>query len=120
MVEFFKRYYGDSEIEKQVGCRNKFTYTMYRDLANILDYCGNDIRKIDRVVEEFDASGWKIPVLFKKYLSQGARIVAFNVDPEFNNAIDGLILGDIKDIPIENIQSFAKEIEAPELLERFA
>lgn len=120
MVEFFKRNHGDSQIEKQVGCRNKFTYTMYRDLANILDYCGNDIRKIDRVVEEFDASGWKIPVLFKKYLSQGARIVAFNVDPEFNNAIDGLILGDIKDIPIENIQSFAKEIEAPELLERFA
>ena len=60
-----------------------------------------------------------MPVLLKKYIAQGARIIHFNVDPDFNDAIDGLMIGEVNDIPLSNIQSFVKEIEDPELMQRF-
>ncbi|TVM36507.1 lysophospholipid acyltransferase family protein [Oceanidesulfovibrio marinus] len=36
-----------------------------------------------------------IPVLLKQYLKLGGKILAFNVDPDFNNCLDGLIYVDL-------------------------
>ena len=36
-----------------------------------------------------------VPVLLKQYLKLGGKILAFNVDKEFNNALDGLIVVDL-------------------------
>lgn len=36
-----------------------------------------------------------IPVLLKQYLRLGGKILAFNVDPDFNDAIDGLLVVDM-------------------------
>ncbi|HOE04813.1 MAG TPA: GNAT family N-acyltransferase [Bacteroidales bacterium] len=119
MAEYFTRNHSDAAMASHVRCKNKFRYVLYKDMANLVNYCGNDIRKLDRMVEEIDHSAKKMPVLLKKYIAQGARIIHFNVDPDFNDAIDGLMIGDVNDIPLSNIQSFVKEIEDPELMQRF-
>ena len=36
-----------------------------------------------------------IPVLLKQYLKLGGKVLAFNVDPDFNDALDGLLLVDL-------------------------
>ena len=41
----------------------------------------------------------ELPVLMKHYINQNARFLAFNLDPGFNNALDGLMILDIADIP---------------------
>lgn len=120
MVEFFKRNYSDDELSHYVTCRNEFRYKLPRDLNIVLKYCGNDIKKIDRIIEEFSTNGMKIPVLLRKYLSMGAKIVHFNVDPEFNNAIDGFMINEVKELPLTSILAFAKEIDDPELITRFS
>lgn len=43
-------------------------------------------------VEEQDVG---IPVLLRQYLKLNGRILGFNVDPEFNNAIDCLLWVDL-------------------------
>lgn len=43
---------------------------------------------------ESDAKG--IPVLLRQYLKLGGRLLAFNVDQDFCDALDGLILVDLK------------------------
>ncbi|MBC7495515.1 MAG: glycerol acyltransferase, partial [Flavobacterium sp.] len=57
----------------------------------------------------------RLPVLIKKYIKQNARLVAFNVDPLFNNAIDGLMYIRISDIPDSTMkpvmEEFQKELE---------
>lgn len=40
--------------------------------------------------------GRSIPVLLKQYLKLGGKIIGFNVDPDFGDCLDGLILVDLK------------------------
>ncbi len=40
-----------------------------------------------------------MPVLGLKYIKQNAKVIAFNVDPNFNDAIDGLMYIRISDLP---------------------
>jgi hypothetical protein len=45
--------------------------------------------------------GLSMPILYKKYLAQNAKIIAFNRDPLFNNAIDGFMMLDVEKMPRE-------------------
>ena len=54
----------------------------------------------------------RLPVLIKKYIKQNARLVAFNVDPLFNNAIDGLMYIRISDIPESTMKPVMEEFTA--------
>lgn len=69
----------------------------------------SDIDKIDNIINELE-TGLKMPVLLKKYLSLNARIIGFNVDPLFNNCIDGLMILDLFNVPQEVVKSFSKEM----------
>ena len=37
-----------------------------------------------------------MPILIKQYLRVGGRILGFNIDPAFSNALDALILVDLR------------------------
>ncbi|MCJ2166319.1 lysophospholipid acyltransferase family protein [Pseudodesulfovibrio sp. S3-i] len=50
-----------------------------------------DVADFVRDVED----GRSIPVLLKQYLKLGGKIIGFNMDPEFGNCMDGLILVDL-------------------------
>ena len=49
--------------------------------------------------QEFTAHDCKIPVLFKQYAALyenfGYQLLAFSVDSEFGNCVDGLFMGDL-------------------------
>ncbi|MBL7661181.1 lysophospholipid acyltransferase family protein [bacterium] len=53
------------------------------------------IEDVDSIVEEIEHDGKRIPVLLRQYLKLGGKLLGFNVDPEFGNALDGLILVDL-------------------------
>jgi hypothetical protein len=36
-----------------------------------------------------------VPILLRQYLKLGGKLVGFNVDPHFANALDGLIVVDL-------------------------
>ena len=60
-----------------------------------------------------------MPVLLKKYLKQNGRIVGFNIDPKFNNALDGLLVLDLFDVPPDTISALSKEVDDKGILDRF-
>ena len=47
-----------------------------------------------------------------KYIKQNCKLVAFNVDPKFNNAIDGLIYVRISDLPDSTVKPVLEEYQA--------
>lgn len=49
------------------------------------------IAQLDKLISKFENGKYRLPVLIKKYLMLNARFIDFNVDPAFNNAIDGLM-----------------------------
>jgi len=57
--------------------------------------------------------------LIKKYLKLNAKIIGFNIDPKFNNALDGLIILDLYEVPMQTIEGLSKEINDNTILDRF-
>jgi len=68
--------------------------------------------KFDRIIDELEPGNLRMPVLLKKYVKQNARLVAFNVDPKFNNAIDGLMYIRIADLPDSTVKPVMEEFQA--------
>ncbi|MDX1911204.1 MAG: hypothetical protein SFV22_06955, partial [Saprospiraceae bacterium] len=64
---------------------------------------------LEHFVEDAEPRHFPVPVLLRQYLKQNARFIAFNVDPNFSNCLDGLMLLDIKDLPAETIETLQQE-----------
>jgi putative hemolysin len=56
---------------------------------------GDDLDEVNGWVSDLEADGKGIPILIRQYLNLGGRMLSFNVDQSFNNAVDALILVDL-------------------------
>jgi putative hemolysin len=54
-----------------------------------------DAEEMQSLVAELEADGKGLPVLLRQYLKLGAKLHAFNVDANFQNCLDGLIVVDL-------------------------
>jgi hypothetical protein len=54
-----------------------------------------DFEHLSDVVSDLEPSRKGIPVLLRQYLKLGGKLLGFNVDPEFSDALDGLIVVDL-------------------------
>ncbi len=119
IVNFFETYHFNKKLAKYIKPRKKYKVEVTEFDKNILlQHIGNDFNKLDKYVKEIEPDS-RIPVLLKKYISLGAKTIAFNVDPKFNNCLDGLILLDIYDVPQETLKVLAKDLEDETILNRF-
>lgn len=60
------------------------------------------LRSIEQVsarIAEAEPDGKGVPVLLRQYLRLNATLVEFCVDPTFNNALDALVLVDLREAP---------------------
>jgi hypothetical protein len=55
-----------------------------------------DVDDLAAPIADIEADGKGIPILLKQYAKLGGRVLSFRVDPEFGNALDGLILVDLR------------------------
>lgn len=67
----------------------------------------NDLKKVDDLLLDIEPTHIPVPILIKKYIKQNAKIIGFNVDPQFNNSLDGLIMLDINDLPEESFETYS-------------
>ena len=74
-----------------------------------------DLQLLSRVIARID-EGKGIPVLLRQYLGLNGKLVSFNVDPAFNDALDGLIVVDLHDVPIKTLGRYMGLKEAEEYL----
>jgi hypothetical protein len=58
-----------------------------------------------------------VPVLLRQYLKLGGKLLGFNLDPRFSNALDGLILVDLTRTEPRLLQRYLGKAEAAEFLE---
>jgi putative hemolysin len=54
-----------------------------------------DSDEVSSLVAELEPDQKGLPVLIKQYLKLGAKFVSFNVDPQFSDSLDGLIVVDL-------------------------
>ncbi|XAL99571.1 GNAT family N-acetyltransferase [Phycisphaeraceae bacterium D3-23] len=53
------------------------------------------LEEINELVSELEADGKPMPVLLRQYLKLNGQLMGFNVDPDFGDVLDGLILIDV-------------------------
>lgn len=56
----------------------------------------DDIEELSTVVADLEPDGKGAPVLLRQYLKLGGRMLGFNVDPDFGDALDCLVLIDLR------------------------
>ena len=113
MIEFMKSHYYDPYIAQYIHPKVEFKVKLKdEDKDFIFDEAEADLNKFDKLIDELEPGILRLPVLIKKYIKQNARVVAFNVDPLFNNAIDGLMYIRIADIPESTMKPVMEEFQA--------
>lgn len=60
--------------------------------------------------------GKGLPVLIRQYLKMKGKLVCFNVDPAFHDSLDGLIVVNLKDIPLLVLAKYMGREEAERYL----
>ena len=113
MIEFMKSHYYDPFIAQYVYPKKEYKVKLnVADKDFVLDNTQADMNKFDKIIDEIEPGNLRLPVLMKKYVKQNARLVAFNVDPKFNNAVDGLMYIRIADLPESTVKPVMEEFQA--------
>jgi putative hemolysin len=121
IVDFIRNNFYDSSMARFIRPRKKLNLQVDKriDRDVIIASAEKDISKVEKVVSDVD-SGFRIPVLLKKYLEINARIIGFNVDPDFNNCLDGLIMLDVYKIPADFVNALSRDQNEEKVKKRFS
>jgi putative hemolysin len=113
MIEFMKSNYYDPYIAQYVRPKKEYKVKLKdADKDFVFDTTQADMNKFDKIIDEIEPGNLRLPVLLKKYVKQNAKLVAFNVDPKFNNSVDGLMYIRIADLPESTVKPVMEEFQA--------
>ena len=113
MIEFMKSNYWDPYVAQYIRPKKEFKVKLKdADKEFVFDETQADLNKFDKLIDEVEPGSLRLPVLIKKYIKQNAKVVAFNVDPLFNNSVDGLMYIKIADLPEDTVRPVMEEFQA--------
>jgi putative hemolysin len=55
-----------------------------------------DLDELSEPIADLESDGKGLPILLKQYAKVGGQLLGFNVDPKFSDALDGLIVVDLR------------------------
>lgn len=119
IIKFLKRNYYNYELARLIKPRKEFKVLPKYDTDIVLEKMQDDVSKLDKLISDVEITNYRMPVLLKKYLKLNAKIIGFNIDPLFNDALDGLIVLDLYEVPYDTITALSKEINDASILDRF-
>ena len=110
MIEFMRSHYYDAVVGQYIHPKKEYKVRLNeRDKHLFFEGLDDDLNKFDKLIDDFEPE-MRLPVLIKKYIKQNARVISFNVDPNFNDAIDGLMYIRISDLPESTIKPVLEEM----------
>ena len=99
LVRFLRTNRWSAEIARRTKAKNPFKLKQLSPaLANWVKQEGRTLDDISAVISGVEPDGKGVPVLVKHYLKLRGSFVGFAVDPDFSNALDGLIVVDIRNM----------------------
>lgn len=109
IIAFIRKSHFNHQLAAFVKARKEFKVKYNTDdIEVVLEKHNNDLQQLDKFIASIEPGSMKIPVLLKQYIRQNAKIICFNVDPLFNNCLDGLMILDLNELPEETLK-FIKE-----------
>lgn len=110
IVEFVKRFFYDKKLARYVAPRKPFRPRLKDvDTGLLAESLQGQFDALESLVETMEPSHFSVPVLFRQYLRQNAKFISFNVDPNFSDCLDGLMILDIAELPASTIEALQQE-----------
>ncbi len=109
MVSFLERRASLMGWAASAWARNPFHRRSEIPLAPEQDF---DVEDLSALVSDLEPERAGVPVLLRQYLRLGGKLLGFNVDPQFNNALDGLILVDLTKTDAKLLERYLGKAEA--------
>jgi len=119
IIRFIMTHHFDWNLARLIKPRKTFKFKSKDQNINILMENMDDINKLDKFIGDVEEINTGLPVLLKKYIKLNAKIIGFNIDPKFNNSLDGFLILDVYDVPESTIESLSKEVNDGSILKRF-
>ena len=96
MVRFLQRSCTVKELSAHVRPRTPLRQWPNRDMHRIARHLsGGSIDDVSMMVAEIEDDGKRVPVLIKHYLKLNGQFIAFNLDRDFSDVVDGLVVVDL-------------------------
>ncbi len=112
ILAFYQQQFGSDKSMAKAKKPYKISYENKKLAA--LEFSGDykeSYRKMNKMLKKM---GVKVPTLYKQYSElcddKGCQFIAFNIDPNFNNCIDSLILVDLDRIKAQKKYRYIGEI----------
>ncbi|MBO0356884.1 lysophospholipid acyltransferase family protein [Hymenobacter sp. BT186] len=101
MVEYLTRHFFDAQLAAHVRPRKQFQYKPLdgNNAAVLLQTGLTSLQELQQLICGLEPGGAGVPVLLRQYLKQNARLLGFNLDPNFSNCLDGFLLLDARTLP---------------------
>lgn len=117
IASYIKEYHLDKHNAKYITPTTGFKTTSKIDVSLIKGI--ESIELINKLVCDIERNEFSIPVLIRKYLQLNSGVLGFNTDHEFCDAVDALMLLDLKKVPEDIILMLSKEITDIDVTARF-
>ena len=109
LMEYAKRHFFHSTFAKWFTPKTPFNPTLSLPAKQEIDEWENSSLDFESILDQLQPEHIQFPVLMKQYIRQNARFLGFNLDPNFNNALDGLMILDIADVPSVTVEMLQRE-----------
>ncbi|MET4105629.1 putative hemolysin [Hymenobacter sp. UYP22] len=109
MMGFLQQHFSDATLAPLVKPRKQYRYLpLPASDSAALQHSLHTLQDLQKLVAELEPTGTGIPVLLRHYLRQNARIIGFNLDPGFNNTLDGFMVLDARELPARTHQLLSR------------
>jgi putative hemolysin len=96
IVDYLNAHRIDAELARYVKPRYPFHGERREDYYELDLSSLRDIDEVSRLIESIESDSKGVPILLKHYLKLGGRVLGFSADHHFSNALDGLIVVDLR------------------------
>lgn len=98
IVRFLRNYRFNISLSRYVKPRNPFKSGKIKIIdGKCISSNLRNIEDVSLLISEIEQDGKGIPILLRHYLKLNATIINFNVDKNFSNVVDSLIMVDLKE-----------------------
>ncbi len=96
IVRYFQTWQRDAALARLVRPRRPFRKLLVEWEIDSLVQLARDPEELGAPIMDMEPDGKGLPVLLRQYCRLGAKMLGFSVDPKFGNALDGMILVDLR------------------------
>ena len=111
MVYYVTTKHTNEDMSKLFHPKTPFTPNFNKcDIEVLMEKNMETVDKFDRYIMKLSNGDYRMPTLFKKYLKINSKFLCFNVDPDFNDTLDGLLLLKFTDYPKDELDMMLKDM----------